>query len=119
LTRRRLWLSILLALAGAVGARAAEPERLPAIAAADETAALDLSFDPDLPTAQATRRTAPRARARPQRPAEVPFSLGVDIKTRPEVGNGARQSASDPTLTDEVEGVVKRSTFGVTGTYHF
>ncbi len=119
--RRLVWLPFLVALPCAAGAddvRAAEPAIVSADAS-DEAAALDLNVDPDLPSGQAIRRAAPRPQARPESKAGEPFSLGLDIKTRREVGNEARQSASDPTLGDEVEGLVKRSTFGVTGTYHF
>lgn len=132
--RRLLYLSILLALpcaasADQLGAAGSiRPESTPAIegagAPADAAPVLDLSFDPPLPTEQRPRAVAPHAApAPPGRDAAVPFSVGVKIKTRPEVGRPASRASSDPedqqTLTDEVEGIVERSTVGLTGTYRF
>jgi hypothetical protein len=86
----------------------------------DPDASLDLSLTPgaawvpdDLPAA---RLATPQ---RSQDRVEKRFSLGVDVKTRPRVGDEARQTGDASTLADQVEGVVKRSTFGVTGTSRF
>ena len=133
--RRLLCLSILLALpcaasADQLGAAGSiRPESTPAIegagAPADAAPVLDLSFDPPLPAEQRPRAVAPYAApAPPGRDAAAPFSVGVKIKTRPpEVGNPAARATADPedpqTLTDKVEGIVERSTVGLTGTYRF
>jgi hypothetical protein len=94
----------------------------------DATAAepgLDLSFDPAVAAVQddtpvAIQATAP---ASPGHDLEEPFSVGVKIKTRPDLRNPAARAASDsdepPTLADKVEGIVERSAIGVTGTYRF
>ncbi|MGH6916515.1 MAG: hypothetical protein ACREJ0_02320 [Geminicoccaceae bacterium] len=129
-----LCLSILLALPCAASADqlsaagSIRPESTPAIegaeASADPAPVLDLSFDPPLPAEQRPPAVAPHAEpAPPGRDAAAPFSVGVKIKTRREVGSPASRASSDPedrqTLTDEVEGIVERSTVGVTGTYRF
>ena len=124
---RCLLLLILLSLPSVASADAVEffgPDIAPAgesaVASADEPV-LDLSLEPAA-VAAPPRRTVPSL---PQpasggRATEAPFSVGLDIRTRHEVGDEARQEApEEPTLTDEVAGVVKRSTFGLTGTYRF
>jgi hypothetical protein len=85
---------------------------------------LDLSYDPPVPAELGPQPVMPDATPAPaEHAAEAPFSLGVKIKTRREVGGPVRRVASDPeeppTLTDKVEGIVERSTIGVTGTYRF
>jgi hypothetical protein len=129
-----LFLSLLLALPWAARAdqlSAADlirPASLPAIegvgASADAAPVLDLSFDPPVPAGQNTQAVMPHAAPVPQEhAAEAPFSLGVKIRSGREVAGPPRRVASDPeeplTLTDKVEGIVERSTFGVTGTYRF
>jgi hypothetical protein len=129
-----LFLPILLALPCA--ARAGElsmadsipPASLPAIeevgAAAGAAPVLDLNFDPPFPARQNTEAPMPQAAPVPEaHGAEAPFSLGVKIRSGREVAGPPRRVAADPeqplTLTDKVEGIVQRSTFGVTGTYRF
>jgi len=133
-----VWLAVLLALP--CGARADDPgalaslerESVPATARAepaDVASPLDLSFDRAFPVGQLSgvqtiRPVAPLAGAsRPDRPVTVPFSVGVDIRTRRNLANPAVQATVDQdaaqTLTDKVEGVVRHSTFGLTGTYRF
>ena len=130
-----LFLSILLTLPWAVRAgqlstaESIRPASLPAIeevgAAADAAPVLDLRFNPPVPAGQNTQAAMPDAA--PPVPeahdAEAPFSLGVKIRSGREVAGPPRRIASDPeaplTLTDKFEGIVERSTFGVTGTYRF
>jgi hypothetical protein len=118
-----LCLAILLALPCAAQAEQS------ALASADPSKhaapGLDLSFDPAVaaervggPLVQPVE-PGPRDSA-----ADAPFSLGVDIKTKtrrdvrsPATWTSAREEA--PTLADKVEGIVERSTIGVTGTYRF
>jgi hypothetical protein len=51
------------------------------------------------------------------------FSLGFDIKNRGEIGSPAARATAlqpgPPSLGDKVEGIVERSSIGVTGTYRF
>jgi hypothetical protein len=129
-----LFLSILLALPCAAradqlsAAESIRPASLPAIerlgASADAAPVLDLSFDPPIAAEQGTQALLPHATPVAEgHDAEAPFSLGVEIKSGREMGGPPRRVASDPeeplTLTDKVEGIVERSTFGVTGTYRF
>jgi hypothetical protein len=128
-----LFLSILLTLpcaahAGQLSmADSIRPASLPAIegvgATTDAAPVLDLSFDPP-PGEQGIETEEPHAAPVPEEhAAEAPFSLGVKIRSGREVAGPPRRVASDPeeplTLTDKVEGIVERSTFGVTGTYRF
>jgi hypothetical protein len=129
-----LFLSLLLTLPCAARAdqlSAADlirPASLPAIeevgAGAGAAPALDLSFHPPVPAGQNTQAVMPHAAPVPEKhDTEAPFSLGVKIRSGREVAGPPRRVASDPeeplTLTDKVEGIVERSTFGVTGTYRF
>jgi hypothetical protein len=104
------------------------PASLPAIeevgTAAGAAPVLDLKFDPPVPAEQNTQVVMPHAVPVPEEhDAEAPFSLGVKIRSGREVAGPPRRVASDPeeplTLTDKVESIVERSTFGVTGTYRF
>jgi hypothetical protein len=93
-------------------------------AAAGAAPVLDLKFDPPVPAAQDTEAAMPHAAPVPEaHDAEAPFSLGIKIRSGREKAGPPRRVASDPeeplTLTDKVEGMVERSTFGVTGTYRF
>jgi hypothetical protein len=93
-------------------------------AAAGTAPVLDLKFDPPVPPAQNTETEMPHAAPVPEaHDAEAPFSLGIKIRSGREKAGPPRRVASDPeeplTLTDKVEGIVERSTFGVTGTYRF
>jgi hypothetical protein len=114
------------------GAASAEPIGVPLdleIASAGEGAdawsgaepALDLDFEP--PAAALPQPPIAPAPARPESRAptpKAPFSIGLDIRTRHEIGDEARQEPADEaTLPDEVAGMVRRSTFGLKGTYHF
>jgi hypothetical protein len=85
---------------------------------------LDLSFDPPSQAAHSAGPVVTPARSPPaERHIDAPFSVGLKIKTPRDVGGPPRRVASDPedplTVTDKVEGIVERSTFGVTGTYRF
>jgi hypothetical protein len=125
-----LCLSILLTLPCAAGADelSAAWSSLPAIeqigATTDAAPVLDLSFDPPLPAEQRARAVVPHVTPVPAaRDAEAPFSLGVKIKSGRDAAGPPRRVPSDPeeplTLTDKVEGIVERSTIGLTGTYRF
>jgi hypothetical protein len=101
---------------------------LPAIeqigATTDAAPVLDLSFDPPLLAEQRARAVVPHVTPVPAaRDAEAPFSLGVKIKSGRDAAGPPRRVPSDPgeplTLTDKVEGIVERSTIGLTGTYRF
>jgi hypothetical protein len=110
-----------------------ERESVPATATAESADAvppLDLSFDGAFPVgqlsgAQVVRPVAPLPRgSRPNRTInDGPFSVGLDIKSGRQVASPAARATADQeatqTLTDKVEGVVKHSTFGITGTYRF
>jgi hypothetical protein len=124
----RWWLLILLALPGVARADAAwqpfgldgGPAEENADAAADAEPALDLTFEPV--TSERPQRRAATSLAPPsaERAPQAPFSVGLDIRTRHEVGDEARQEAADePALADEVGAIMRRSTFGLTGTYRF
>jgi hypothetical protein len=90
--------------------------------------ALDLNFDLDLSPGRPTgvrniRPVASRAAtSRPTPKVEAPFSVGLDLKGQRDLGSPASRATADEevlqTLTD-VEGVVRRSTFGLKGTYRF
>jgi hypothetical protein len=132
-----LWLALLLALPW--GAHADDPraaasldwESMPATAGteppADAPPPLDLSLDstrsagPGSPTIPPVAPLAKASRA--DRTVSGPFSVGVDIKTQRNLANPAVRATLDQdttqTLTDKVEGVVRHSTFGLTGTYRF
>ena len=106
----------------------APPESKPAIAPeafADGDPLLDLSFDPAVAAVEDLAPFAPQADAASPAPhvEEQRFSLGVDIKSRRDMGSPAARATAEepgpPTLADKVEGLVERSTIGVTGTYHF
>ena len=108
-----LCLAILLALPGAAQAEqtgAAEP-------------ALDLSFVPAVADQQEHADPVPGVIAAPAGAPEEAFSVGLKIKNRPDVGSPAARATAQPngpeTLTDKVEGIVERSSIGVTGTYRF
>ena len=93
-------------------------------AAAGAAPVLDLKFDPPVPAAQDAEAVMPHATPVPEaHDAEAPFSLGIKIRSGREKAGPPRRVPSDPeeplTLTDKVEGIVERSTFGVTGTYRF
>lgn len=109
-------LAILLALPCAAQAEQSAP--VPA-----DPAGLDLTFDPAVAAEQVDPLAEPVEPA-PQ-DSQARFSLGVDIKTktRRDVRSPATWTASAreeaPTLADKVEGIVERSTIGVTGTYRF
>jgi hypothetical protein len=101
---------------------------LPWAVHADQTSAaepvLDLSFDPALTATPSAAPALPQAvAASPAREAERRFSVGLDIKSRREIGSPAARATAErpgpPTLADKVEGIVERSTIGVTGTYRF
>jgi len=90
-------------------------------ASADAEPALDLTFEP-------SSSAVPRRPAAPKLPGaaaaapapKAPFSVGLDIRTRHEIGDEKRQQASDETpLASEVADKMKRSTFGLKGTYRF
>jgi hypothetical protein len=117
-----LCLAILLALPCAAHAE----QSTPAIAepSADAVAGLDLSFDPAVAAEQSAGPALQHAEgARAGGDAAAPFSLGVKIKTRRVAGSPAAwvpsKQEEPPTLADKVEGIVERSTIGVTGTYRF
>jgi hypothetical protein len=88
---------------------------------------LDLSFDPAvaaMPDGDPLATSAAVAPAPAATDGDRPFSLGVKIKSRPDLRSpAARAAAADsdepPTLVDKVEGLVERSAIGVTGTYRF
>ncbi len=91
-----------------------------------DPAGLDLSFDPAVAAEQVAGPLAERVEPAPRDSGTAaPFSLGMDIKTtsRRDVRSPASWTASAredaPTLGDKVEGIVERSTIGVTGTYRF
>lgn len=118
--RFSLCLAILLTLPCAAYA---EPSSA-AGASADAAAVLDLSFDPDVAATPGTEPVVPPAVATPpSRDIEGPFSVGLDIKSRREIGSPAARATADrpgpPTLADQVEDIVQRSAIGVTGTYRF
>jgi hypothetical protein len=120
LRRNLLCLAILLTLPCAAHAE----QTSPAEASADAAPALDLSFDPAVATEQQGAAVVPQAGPAPAAgAAEGPFSVGVAIKTRREMGSPAARATADPpgppTLADKVEGIVERSTIGLTGTYRF
>jgi hypothetical protein len=127
--RRLLCPLILLILSGAASA---EPIGVPLdleIASADGGAdassvaepGLDLDFEPPAPALP--RAPIAPAPVRPESRAptpKAPFSVGLDIRTRHEIGDEARQEpANAVTLPDEVAGMMRRSTFGLKGTYRF
>jgi len=90
-------------------------------ASSDAAPGLDLDFEPPAPALpRAPIATAP---ARPESRAptpKAPFSIGLDIRTRHEIGDEARQEpAEQAALPDEVAGMMRRSTFGLKGTYRF
>jgi hypothetical protein len=129
-----LCLSILLTLPCAarggqlIAADSIAPESMQALeridAATGAAPVLDLSFDPPLPAEQRARAVVPHVTPVPAaRDAEAPFSLGVKIKSGRDAAGPPRRVPSDPeeplTLTDKVEGIVERSTIGLTGTYRF
>ena len=104
------------------------PESKPAIAPeafADAGPLLDLSFDPAVAAVEDLAPFVPQAASASPAPhvEEQRFSLGVDIKSRREMGSPAARATAEqpgpPTLADKVEGLVERSTIGVTGTYRF
>jgi hypothetical protein len=111
-------LAILLALPCAAQAEQSAPARA-------DPAGLDLTFDPAVAAEQVAGPLAEPVGPAPQDSAEPRFSLGVDIKTRTrrDARSPATWTASAreeaPTLVDKVEGIVERSTIGVTGTYRF
>jgi hypothetical protein len=130
-----LCLSILLTLpctAGAGQLSAADsisPESMPVLerieALVDGAQVLDLNYDPPLPAVeQSTGAVVPHASPAPaEHAAEAPFSLGLKIRSGRDAAGPPRRVPSDPeeplTLTDKVEGIVERSTIGLTGTYRF
>jgi hypothetical protein len=103
------------------------PEIKPAVDAeafADAVPVLDLSFDPAVAALQDLAPLVPQAAAAPAaRDLEASFSVGVDIKSRRELGSPAARATAErpgpPTLADKVEGIVERSAIGLTGTYRF
>ncbi|HEX5078218.1 MAG TPA: hypothetical protein VFV80_03645 [Geminicoccaceae bacterium] len=126
-----LCLSILLTLSCA--ARAERLSSVPAIppdgippagGEATDDAPLDLTFDPPSSAEEGGQAVLPQIAPAPaERHAEAPFSVGVEIRTRfdaagpPRRAGGASQEPA--TLTDQVEGLVERSSFGLSGTYRF
>jgi hypothetical protein len=128
-SRRVLWLLILLALPsvgradpmGVPSGLVGEPAGESSDTSADAGSGLDLSFEPPL-SAVRQRPAAPSltgAASSPRAPI-TPFSVGLDIRTRHEIGDEARQEAAGETpLADEVADMMKRSTFGLQGTYRF
>ena len=84
---------------------------------------LDLSFDPAVAVEDFAPSSPEAAIAPPADARDRAFSLGVKIKARPEVGSPAARATAQPqdpeTLTEKVEGIVERSSIGVTGTYRF
>jgi hypothetical protein len=119
-----LCLAILLALPSTAQAEQSAPAIGGALSANGDPV-LDLSFDPAVATEQddapvATQAATPGS---PDRDVEKGFSVGVKIKTRPDLRSPAARAASDgeepPTLADKVESIVERSAIGVTGTYRF
>jgi hypothetical protein len=103
------------------GLEIAPADESPDASAAAEPA-LDLSFEPVAAGNAEPQRSIPALAppASAERAPKAPFSVGLDIRTRHEVGDEATQEASEEaTLTDEVSGIMKRSTFGLTGTYRF
>jgi hypothetical protein len=133
LRRSLLCLAILLALPCAAYAEQTSaagpirPEMKPAIAAEASAAAapaLDLSFDPAVAAEHQGAALVPQAGLPPAAgAAEGPFSVGVAIKTRRDIGSPAARATGappgPPTLADKVEGIVERSSIGLTGTYRF
>ena len=133
--RRLPWLSLLLVLPWAAGAADADmlqppvpPDLSAAVARAEATPhaepELDLSVEPTLPALPAledTRVIPALARAKgPEVDAQAPLSFGLALRTRHEVGDEARQHYDEPPgIGEKVEGIVRRSTIGVTGTYRF
>jgi hypothetical protein len=133
--RRLPWLSLLLVLPWVAWAddpgmaqEPVPPEVTAAVARAEATfepePALDLSVEPTLPALPAledTRVIPALARVkRPEPHAQAPLSFGLAVRTRHEVGDEARQDHDQPPgLGEQVEGIVRRSTIGVTGTYRF
>jgi len=125
LLRLALCLLPLLFLPGIAGADSVSMSLLPGpeLASADGDASgeqlLDLSVEPLEPAQRPLRvrrvSPAPRAKA-PEAPFTV-VTVGLDFKTRREVGDEAKEDAAN--LVDEVSGIVERSTFGLTGTYRF
>ena len=107
------------------------PEKKPAIAprapeaVTDGDPLLDLSFDPAVAAMEDLAPFVPQAASASPAPhvEEQRFSLGVDIKSRRDMGSPAARATAEepgpPTLADKVEGLVERSTIGVTGTYRF
>lgn len=89
------------------------------VSASDSRPLLDLRFDPALTPTQPLPSAALSPGPPDAGPASPPrFSLGLDLRTRHEVGDEAREDSSG-TLTEEVTGIVRRSTFGLKGTYRF
>jgi hypothetical protein len=130
--RSLLCLAILLALPSAARAEqtgaAVLPEIKPAIAPkafAHAGPGLDLSFDPAVAAVEDLAPFAPQPGAASPAPhvEDKRFSLGFDIKNRGEIGSPAARATAlqpgPPSLGDKVEGIVERSSIGVTGTYRF
>jgi hypothetical protein len=104
------------------------PESMPGLelvgGSTEAAPVLDLSFDPPSQVAHGAGPVVTPASPPPaERHTDAPFSVGLKIKTGREVAGPPRRVASDPedpvTLTDKVEGIVERSSFGLTGTYRF
>ena len=127
--RSLLCLAILLALPCAAHAEQTSalvrPEIKPAIEApTDAGPVLDLGFDPamtvDEPAGPVMTHALPEPRVHDDAGS---FSLGLNIKTRRELGSPAARATAEepgpPTLGEKLEGIVERSAIGVTGTYHF
>jgi hypothetical protein len=132
--RSLLCFAILLGLPCAVHAHAQQtgavalPEKKPAIAPeafADGEPLLDLSFDPAVAAVEDLAPFVPQAASASPAPRveERGFSLGLDIKPRRDMRSPASRATAEeagpPTLADKVEGLVERSSIGVTGTYRF
>ena len=128
--RSFLSLAILLALPCAAHAEqtvVVRPEIKPAIEAEAPAPAgpvLDLGFDPAMALDEPVGPVMTHALPEPQVHDDAGrFSLGLNIKTRREMGSPAARAAAEqpgpPTLADKLEGIVERSAIGLTGTYHF
>jgi hypothetical protein len=130
--RRLPWLSILLVLpwtawAGDAGMpQAPVPPDLTAAVARAETAAdfepeINLTVDPSWSALQDMRPVLPLAKpSRAKHDVQGPLSFGFAVRTRRAIGDEARQTHDEQTgLGEQVEGMVRRATFGVKGTYRF
>jgi hypothetical protein len=128
--RSFLSLAILLALPGAAHAEPTDvvrPEFKPAIETEVPAAAgpmLELGFDPALAVDEPAGPVMMHALPEPQVHDDAGrFSFGFDIKAPRQMGSPAARAAAvqpgPPTLADKLEGIVERSSIGVTGTYHF